>query len=176
MTSTPFMSRANGFTLIEIVVAVAIMALLATAAAFSFSRPLHRARAVEAIEQIRYLDSSSRDFARRFGRNVQIAFDLSENAIERREGTSHDATFSAQIASPLRIEAVWTAGRRINDGEAIIPVSSLGISPTYAVKLSGPQGERWVVVTGLAGETATYSDDEQIQAIFSTIAPRRDAD
>jgi prepilin-type N-terminal cleavage/methylation domain-containing protein len=165
-----------GFTLIEIVIAITIMALLAAGVALSFNRPMNKARRVQAIEQVRYLDVSSRDFARRFGRNVEIAFDLSENRLERREGASHDATFSAQIGSPFRIDAVWTVRERVDDGEAAITVSSLGVSQSYAVKLSGPDGATWVIMSGLAGETATYANDEQVQAIFAKIAPRRDAD
>lgn len=167
---------ASGFTLIEIVIAITIMALLAAGVALSFNRPMNKARRVQAIEQVCYLDASSRDFARRFGRNVEIAFDLSENRLERREGASHDATFAAQIGSPFRIDAVWTARERVDDGEAVIPVSSLGVSQSYAVKLSGPDGATWVMMSGLSGETATYADDEQVQAIFAKIAGRRDAD
>ncbi len=176
MRAIRFDPQRPGFTLIEIVIAVSIMALLATMAALSFNRPMNRARTLEAIEQVKYLDASSRDFARRFGRNVQIAFDLSENRFERREGTGHEATYGVNVASPMRLLAVWTAREQVNDGEAVIPISGKGLSPSYAVKLSGPEGARWVLVSGLSGESAVYTDDEQIRAIFAKISLRRDAD
>lgn len=176
MRSIRFDLRRPGFTLIEIVIAVSIMALLATAAALSFNRPMNRARTLEAVEQVKYLDASCRDFARRFGRGVQITFDLSENRFERREGNSHEATYGVNFASPMQLLAVWTAREQVDDGEAVIPVSNKGLSQTYAVKLSGPEGARWVLVSGLSGETAVYTDDEQIRAIFAKTSPRRDAD
>jgi prepilin-type N-terminal cleavage/methylation domain-containing protein len=173
-----FVSRGAraGFTLIEIVIAVLIMALLATAAALSFDRPLNRARTLEAIEQVRYLDASSRDFARRFGRSVEIAFDLSENRLERREGAGHEAAYGVNVASPMRVEAVWTGREQIEDGEVMIAVSAKGLSQTYAVKLNGPEGVRWVLVSGVSGESAVYGDDEQVRAIFAKISARGDAD
>jgi prepilin-type N-terminal cleavage/methylation domain-containing protein len=170
------MFRSSAFTLIEVMLTIAIMGLLASAAAWNFSGPLHRARTVEAIEQLKYLDASSRDLARRFGQSVEIAFDLDENTIERRDRAGGDATFHTAIASPLRIEAVWMNSQRSDDGEVTIPVSALGVSPTYAVKLSGPEGQRWILMTGLGGESATYRDDTQIEAIFSKITSRHDAD
>jgi hypothetical protein len=56
-------------------------------------------------------------------------------------------------------------------------VSGLAVSPTYAVKLAGPEGNRWVVVSGLSGEVRTLTDDAQVDSIFAAItASRRDAD
>src|SRR5256885_7110087 len=69
--------RSRGFTLIEMMAVVIIMALLATGAALSFARPMRVARARDALHQVRSLDASARQFARRFGRPIEIGFDLS---------------------------------------------------------------------------------------------------
>jgi prepilin-type N-terminal cleavage/methylation domain-containing protein len=166
----------RAFTLVETMVAVIILGVLATAVAWSFRAPLRRARMSEAIEQVKYLDASSRDFARRFGRAVEIVFDLSEGTLERREGRRTEASFRTGIAGPFRIEAVRTRAHNEEYGEASIAVSPLGLSETYAVKLVGPEAQRWVVVTGLAGEILTLADDAQVEAIFAKVAPGRDAD
>jgi prepilin-type N-terminal cleavage/methylation domain-containing protein len=174
--------RHRAFTLVETMVAVIIAGLLAGAVTWSFRAPLRRARMAEAIEQVKYLDASSRAFARRFGRNVQIVYDVSEGTLERREGGRADASFHAAVASPFRFQAVRTRGRSEEFGEAAIAVSPLGISQTYAVKIVGPEAQRWVVVTGLGGEILTLADDAQVEAIFAKIAPSpsrgggRDAD
>ncbi len=170
----PYSRRA--FTLVETMVAVIILGLLATAVAWSFRAPLRRARMSEAIEQVKYLDVSSRDFARRFGRGVEIVFDVSEGTLERREGPRAEASFRTGIASPFRIEAVRTRARTEEYGETSIAVSPLGLSQTYAVKLVGPEAQRWVIVTGLGGEILTLADDAQVEAIFAKVAPGRDAD
>jgi prepilin-type N-terminal cleavage/methylation domain-containing protein len=173
--------RRRAFTLVETMVAVIILGLLAAAVTWSFRAPLRRARMAEAIEQVKYLDASSRAFARRFGRNVEIVYDVSEGTLERRENGRPDATFRTAIASPFRIQAVRTRGRTEEYAEAAIAVSPLGISQTYAVKLAGPEAQRWLVVTGLGGEILTLADDAQVEAIFAKIAPSplgggRDAD
>ena len=171
----------RGFTLIEMMIALIVLALLTAAALLSFSGPVERARMVEAVEQVKYLDASSRDLARRFGRNVQIVFDLSDGTIQRRDGRGREASFSTHVASPIRIEAVRTLGERKDYGEISIDVSSLGISQTYALKVTGPQGSRWILVSGLGGESQVLSDDAQVENIFAKVAPpaaspRRDAD
>jgi type II secretory pathway pseudopilin PulG len=164
--------------LIETLAAVAILAVLATAVVATFSGPATRAREAEAVEQIKFLDATTRDFARRFGRPCEIAFDLGDGSIERREGFSRDAAYRATLASPVRIQAVRTARQTVEHDEARVPVSALGLSQTYAVQLAGPDGWRaWVVVGGLGGEATVISDDAKIQAIFEPVASsRRDAD
>ena len=74
-------TRRSAFALIEIMMAVLLMALLASAAALSFSEPLRAARAKDAIEMVRFFDETSRQSARRFGRPVRISFNLSANKI-----------------------------------------------------------------------------------------------
>src|SRR2546421_3963468 len=130
----PSLRRSVAFTLIEMMIALVVLGVLTAAAVLSFSAPVERARMVEAVEQVKYLDASSRDVSRRFGRNVQIGFDLSEGTMERREGRGREASFSTHVASPMRIEAVRTLGERKDYGETSIDVSSLGISQTYALK------------------------------------------
>jgi prepilin-type N-terminal cleavage/methylation domain-containing protein len=169
-------NRRRGFALVETMAAVIILGVLAGAVGLSFRAPLRRARMSEAVEQVKYMDVSSRDFARRFGRGVEIVFDVADGTIERREGHGADAGFRAAIASPFRIEAVRTRARTEEYGQASITVSPLGLSQTYAVKLAGPEAQRWVVVTGLGGEFLTLADDAQVEAIFAKVAPGRDAD
>jgi prepilin-type N-terminal cleavage/methylation domain-containing protein len=165
----------RAFTLVETMVAVIILGLLAGAVTWSFRAPLRRARMAEAIEQVKYLDASSRAFARRFGRNIEVVYDVSEGTLQRREGLRAEASFRTAISSPFRIEAVRTKSRTEEYGETSIAISPLGISQTYAVKLAGPEAQRWIVVTGLGGEILTLADDAQVEAIFAKVAPGRDA-
>jgi prepilin-type N-terminal cleavage/methylation domain-containing protein len=170
-------ARRYAFTLIETLVAVAILAVLATAVVATFSGPTARAREAEAVEQVKFLDATTRDFARRFGRSCEVAFDLSEGSMERREGLSREAAYRATIASPVKIEAVRTARQTVEHDEARVALSPLGLSETYAVELSGPDGWRaWVVFSGLSGEATLVSDESKIEAIFAQVASRRDAD
>jgi prepilin-type N-terminal cleavage/methylation domain-containing protein len=78
-------AQSPGFTLVEMMIAVLLMALFASAAALSFSHPLRKARSRDAIEQLRSFDTSSRIFATRHNRGVRLVFDLTSNTLSRRE-------------------------------------------------------------------------------------------
>jgi prepilin-type N-terminal cleavage/methylation domain-containing protein len=173
----PTLRSGRGFTLIEVMAAVIVMGLLTGMVVLAFAGPVNRARMVEAVEQVTYLDSSSRQYARRTGRAVEIRMDLGEGVLERRAG-SLGVVFRTSVPAPVRIEAVRTANaRREESGEIVVPVSGLGVSRTYAVKLVGPEGQRWVVVAGLSGEVRVLTDDAQVDSIFAAVsAARRDAD
>jgi prepilin-type N-terminal cleavage/methylation domain-containing protein len=164
-------SRRRGFTLIETMIAVIILGLLTGAVVLSFAGPVGRARLAEGVEQVTYVDVSTRELARRTGRAMEVRIDLSEGVLERREG-ARGVTFRTSV--PVRVERVRTVERREESGEVRMPVSGLGLSPTYAVKLVGPEGVRWVVVAGLSGEVRVMTDDAQVDSIFAALSPRRD--
>jgi prepilin-type N-terminal cleavage/methylation domain-containing protein len=170
------MTPRPAFTLIETMVAVTLLALLAAATALTFARPLHRARTLEAVEQIRYLDASTRDLARRSGRPARIVFDLDDNAVSREEGSARQATYRTALASPIKIGAFRTPGQHDDSGSHTIPVSALALSPSYALKLSTPDGARWLLVSGLSGESTILTDDAQVESILARASARRDAD
>jgi prepilin-type N-terminal cleavage/methylation domain-containing protein len=170
----------RGFTLIEIMVAVVILGLLTGAVVLTFAAPVNRARMVEAVEELSYLDASTRQWARQSGRAAELRIGLDDGVLERREGRAgyRQTMFRATIPAPLRIAAVRTAdASREDSGEVVLPVSWTGASPSYAVKIAGPEGARWVLVAGLSGEVRTLSDDAQVDSIFAAINPsRRNAD
>ena len=90
--------RRRAFTLVETLAALIILGLLAGAVTWSFRAPLQRARMAEAIEQVKYLDASSRAFARRFGRNVEVVYDASEGLVRRQPASPcHRASLPQEI-------------------------------------------------------------------------------
>jgi len=171
------LSFRRGFTLIEIMVAVIVMGLLCGAVVLTFAGPIRRARMTEAIEQVKYADASARDVARRFGREVELVFDLSASRIERCEQGGPEATFAANVPPPMRIEAVRTREGETDYGQASVAISPVGLSPTYAVKIAGPEGTRWILVTGLGGVTVVLANEAQVERIFAATdaAARHDA-
>ena len=56
--SVPPCLRSAGFTLVEIMLAVLLVSLLASAAALSFQKPIRAARAQDAVELVRSFDAS----------------------------------------------------------------------------------------------------------------------
>jgi len=167
-------NRRSAFTLIEIMMAVLLMAMLASAAALSFSEPLRSARAKDAIEMVRFFDEASRQSARRFGRPVRTSFDLASEKISRYIG--EQMSYETALPHGCRIRQIRTAARRAAEGEFEIPCSPRGITRTYGVHLTGSGVDTWMLIAGLTGEVSLIKDEAQLDAIFAATATRREAD
>jgi len=175
----------SAFTLLEVLAALIILSLLATAATLSFNKPLARARAFDAIEQIRQLDASARQFSRKNGRPALIIFDLTDQSLSRREPGLRDAVFTTRLPSPLRIEQIRTAAHRVDYGEVSITCAPTGLSETYALKITGaPESAtadrsanptQWIVVAGLSGEIKTVRDERDVDFILGNATPIKQA-
>src|SRR2546430_410316 len=96
--------RAHGFTLVELMIVVVLMALLTTAAALTFARPLRAARWEQVVAQVRNGDESARTVARRFDRETTIVFDLTANTIARREG--RDVKWQQPLPRAFHVEQI----------------------------------------------------------------------
>jgi prepilin-type N-terminal cleavage/methylation domain-containing protein len=164
----------RAFTLIEVMAVVIIMGMLTTAAALTFARPLAAARARNADQQLRSLDSSARQYARRFGKPVEIVFDFSAQTVFRRE--RDEAVFAVRLPGGCRIEQIRTTGRGESLGEISIPISASAMSRSYAVHLIGQDLDHWLVFAGLSGQVTQVNDVATLDQILPTVASRDDAD
>lgn len=182
----------RGFTLIELVASLLIGALLVTAAAAMYAGSQREVEMKEAIEQVMQQDAMVRSYCRNQGVPAQLLIDLSAGTMLRLggdEGKTQGLMY--ELPRRYRIEQVWmlaptSAGQkagnlqRITSGPVTIPCSSLGLTPTYAMELQGPQGKtQWMLIAGLTGERTERMDEKEIEAIFETAqkqASRHDAD
>jgi len=170
----------RAFTLIELLIAIVIIALISGALVYGFRKPLDQARITDAVEQFRQVDATARQQARATNRPTAVVFDLTGQTVARREGRSPDPAYRTAIPAPLRIDQVRTAAKRYDFGEIAIPCSPAGASETYAVKLvttDSPAGEvdspfpRWLVVAGLTGQVTQVRDEQDVTNILSHASP-----
>jgi prepilin-type N-terminal cleavage/methylation domain-containing protein len=167
--------RVAGFTLIEMMAAVLMLALLASAVALSFSQPLRAARSQDVFDQIRAFDATSRKAAVASGHTVRIAIDLSAGTLSRLDGPQlADLRTRESLPVGYSIDEVRIAGESTSVGNAPIDISSSGFSRSYSVHIRGPQFDQWIVVAGLTGQSFLAQDDNAIPT--STEIPRHDAD
>ena len=157
------------FTLVELMIAILLLALLTSAVALSFSGRLKAARSRDSLEQLRSFDATARQFSMRYSRAVQIVFDLSANTLARREGANDDVA-RCQVSWPTGywVDEVRIGNQLYANGEAAsVGISPLGIGPTYAVRLRGPDYDQWIVSAGLTGIMTPVKDESTVAMLLS---------
>jgi general secretion pathway protein H len=145
-------SRKDGFTLIEVVVVVAIMALLATIGAVSLRGTIDRYYLSQARQAIEISDAKARRIARTTGRPVLMNVDRLEKQIE-----IHESTF--RIPAGVEIASVEMASRLSGGTQIGIPFSDDGWSPTYAIELKRGELGQWIVVIGASGQVVRVNEE-----------------
>jgi len=160
---------ASAFTLIESLIAVVLLGIISTAAALTFRSSLQSATTTDAIEQIKYLDSSARQRAGRFNQPVELIFDLATSTFSRREGSKrNDESFHASLPRGFSIDQINIAGQSTFNGEISLTCSPACLTPSYAIHLIGPNFDQWLLFAGLSGQMTLIKDEESVQDILSS--------
>ena len=173
MTVPPLPSRGR-FTLIEVMLAVVLLALLSGAAALCFTGPMGRAGATDAVEQVRSFDAASRLFSRQFDMDIEMVIDSPRTALYRRDAR-RGTQIGARLCLPrgIRIEQVRLTDRRFSSDEAAsVFCSAAGIGRSYAVRLVGRGFDQWIFIVGLTGESMQVREEEELDSLLSTVSPQ----
>lgn len=163
-------SRPRGFTLIEALAVIALMALLTAAAAVSLRGAARTARIEDVADAFAGFDRGTREFARRFDRTPALRFDLNRGTVSR-TGADREPT-PLVLAGDVRVTRVIAGGAVRISGEVALPFSSLGQSPSYAVQLAGPAGERWALFAGLTGQPMVLRNEQDALDILAPAASK----
>jgi prepilin-type N-terminal cleavage/methylation domain-containing protein len=156
------------FTLIEIMLVMAILALLAMASALKLGHSLQAAAMRDVCQQIQSLDAHIRHQAIRSGQGLQLTFTLGGRDLVWQDQITHKLVLPAGYT----LQRLKTGTTDQTTGSVSIICSSLGYMPTYAVQVKGPTRSRWLASAGLSGQVREIANDQEIQAIFA----RHDAD
>ena len=167
--------RASGFTLIEMLVVLALAAILSTIVTVSMIGPFRAARAEDVIGTIANYDRSTREYSRRFGRPGRIVFDLGRGTITRAAAET-DAESRDKVGGTLHMPWGFHLGRLVTaagaatSGVLSIDCSPDGQTPSYAIGVTDAKGEQyWMVTAGLTGKTLKARDEQEVQDIFRAI-------
>jgi type II secretory pathway pseudopilin PulG len=147
-------------------IVIAILGLLTSAAVLSFARPLRRARQRDASEQIRAADADARRAARQFNKDVTLTIRLDEAVIERRETGVGGVVARTALPGAVRLEEI-RIGAAAGFENASIEISPMGLSSTWAVKVVSDDQQQWLVFAGLSGQMMVLNDDAQVAQILS---------
>ena len=169
----------RAFTLVEVMVAVLILALVSTAAALSFSHPLDVARLDDACRDVQQFDAATRELARSTGKPVRMTFDLSGDLVRRQGGRAADAEARFALPTAIQLTEVRVEGEAFATGAVQVDASPLGWTRSYAVRFTARSGERWLLISGVSGQATRLNDVRELDAIEATAnprSPRHDAD
>ena len=162
------MKKPSAFTLIELLAVIVLLGIISTAAALTFRSSIQSASSTDAINQLKYLDSTARQRAQRFNQPVELIFDLTNATISRREGSKrNDESFTASLPRGFSIDQINIAGNSIFNGEARVQCSPTALTPSYAVHLIGPNFDQWLLFAGLSGQMTLIKDEATIQDILA---------
>ena len=165
--------NASAFTLIELLVVIVLLGMITTAAALTFRSSLQSAASTEAIDQIKYLDTTARQRAVRFNQPVDLIFDLTNSTLARREASKrNDESFISSLPRGFSIDQINIAGQSTFNGEISLTCSPAGLTPSYALHLIGPNFDQWLLFAGLSGQLTLINYESTLQDI---LAPTRRA-
>ncbi len=178
--------RRRAFTLMEVVLVVALLGLMAGATTWSLAASAQRGSREHAFGQLAGLDRAARLTAERLGEPVVLRFDLDKQRVRRfvvSERDRHAASHTLTMPRGVKIDRVVTAGsdgRGGADADTFdVAFSTGGRSVSYALKLvaDDPRTAQWMVVGGLTGQVTMGFDEDEVDNLFATLAAGRpDAD
>jgi prepilin-type N-terminal cleavage/methylation domain-containing protein len=157
----------RGFTIIELMAVLLLMALLAGAVVYTFGPELRSARLADSVSQLAELDAMARRQAATSGRGISIVIKPDAGRAFARDSSGR-LSQSVRLHPRVRVDRILTSSGRDTRGDVEVPVTAQGRSGSYALHLSAPrQTPRWLVIGGLGGDITESSDDEQVLRIFS---------
>ncbi len=167
--------KEEGFTLLELLAVIAIMALLSCAVVLKLAPQLSQASTQGVLDQIERSDQLARLSALQAGKELELVYDVDKNLIYRREEQQRHPLAKLRLPDGFRIEQVRLDKQSSFGGEAVVRVGPGGYSASYAVALSGRGGFRtWLVFAGLSGQVKRMDDEMQVQSFFRSLVSSSD--
>jgi prepilin-type N-terminal cleavage/methylation domain-containing protein len=162
----------GGFTLLELIAVLALLATLVIAGRFTLRGPLAKARLEQALERLADLDGQARAEARRFRRPVELTFDLDAAAAGFKLSADDSAAWRRRTAAGqlVRIDQARAGGQRAADGQLRVWVSPWGQSEPYAVRLAVGDGGRyaaWLLILGVSGQGVKCWDNTTVDRVLA---------
>ncbi len=157
--SRPF--RSSAFSLVELVVVLAIVAVLAGGVMLSVRTHVARARLMAACRLLAAWDAQTRQAARAADRPLLLS--IASSGTVRLPGRK-----PRHLGHGIVADRLWTGKQATRRGTLKVVIATTGQSDTYAVRLtSGGHVSRWIVVLGGSGQVLELEDVRDVQALLA---------
>lgn len=159
----------HAFTLIELMVVLAILGLIGTIASLSLGTVMDRYQLGRAAETIEAFDGRARRSARlaREPLDTIIRRATKELLIGQPVGQDREQSLSYRLPARVEIVDVRIRGKGMTARDVRLSFGDRGRSPTYAIQLRRGNLSRWLVVLGLSGQVIPVSSEREVDALFA---------
>ena len=162
-------SSKSGFTLVELVVSLAIVAVLTSIVLVRGNRQLQAAQASAFWLRVESMDRASRAIAAQAAAQVSLVVDLRNRSISRHIDTGTDDHRTLVFPKTFWDVACRTGDRWYRVGKINIPIAPSGQTPTYAFRFTMPDGHvRYYAVLGPTGQAVPLQTEEDVDALFGS--------
>lgn len=168
----PPRGSSQGFSLIEIMVVVAILALLAGVVTLRLSGTLHKARLEQAVQRFIHTEGQLRGHSGRHRRAVSLHLYLGTDRLEMNKGGAFQKTGSQtwvpkSLGRGIRFQRFLSPTRDETAGKIIVDYSPLATSESFAVQIALPGGkQQWIFVAGVTGQVTVTEKLGELERVL----------
>jgi prepilin-type N-terminal cleavage/methylation domain-containing protein len=159
-----------GFTLIEVMIVMLIMAIIAGLAVISVQGHIDQARWTRSFEQIEELDRTARISARRDASPYQITFDRSKRSVELRAigvNASAKSVGAFKLPAQFKFDSFRKNKQTSSSESFVVEIAGNGQSPSYAVAIAAPSGPpQWLVTLGFSGQQIRMEEAKDVASML----------
>ena len=162
--------RNRGFTLIEIVVVLALIAFISSAVVMSYRGTWSRSQAAITIDRLRTLDERTRVWCLRNRKNRTLVFDLDRQRVLRESSRESEAVVAAlSFPDQLKLTKMLTIGSSASSGKISVPYFEDGTSTSWFVSFKNGESELSHFVSGVAGQASSEYAEKTVKELFNAL-------
>jgi len=160
-----------GFSLIELLVVLTLIAVVSATATVSLREPYRRARLEHAVDQLAMADQQARGRARRLDRPCRLVYDLDQNEVRISDGSRGKTSPTVvRTGRGVQIDRLLRKGDRQTNGAPWVEVRSQGTTPTYAVRVRTAKDQcTWLFYCGVTGQVTRLDKDSHVEALLEQL-------
>lgn len=163
----------GGFTLVELIIVVAIIGMLTGVVAVRLRGPYRQARFEDVLQRVAVLDGQVRSYTQRFGKPQQLMVDMQNDVLyTRNPGGGRGLSFRETVAGSADVDRVLLPEGPVGGGTATINFSEDGQARSYAVSFRLGKQQVWLLFSGVTGQVTQLDGETDVREIFQLLADK----